>query len=53
MLLGDYSQSLPVPRAAFDNDLANPSHVAGQKREPIGVELGWPSDFVRRWFNSA
>ncbi|GGO08627.1 LuxR family transcriptional regulator [Iodidimonas muriae] len=52
MLLGDYSQSLPVPRAAFDNDLANPSHVAGQKREPIGVELGWPSDFVRRWFSS-
>ena len=49
MLLGHYSRSLPTPRAAFDNDLGNPAFPMGKDGEPPGVELGWPSDFIRRW----
>lgn len=49
ILLSHYSQTLPTPRAAFDNDVANPSLATGAEGQPIGVELGWPSDFVRRW----
>lgn len=47
--LGRFSRTLPLPRAAFDYDIANPGLPAGGDIEPLGVELGWPSDFVRRW----
>lgn len=47
--LGRFSRTLPLPRAAFDHDIANPGLPAGGDLEPLGVELGWPSDFVRRW----
>ncbi|GAB4574314.1 MAG: hypothetical protein Tsb008_11390 [Rhodothalassiaceae bacterium] len=52
MLLGHFSQTLPVSRAAFDNDVAHPTLALGAEGEPIGVELGWPPDFVRRWIQN-
>lgn len=52
MMLGHYSQGLPFPRAAFDNDLSNPMLPLGDAGEHIGVELGWPSDFIRQWVDS-
>ncbi|MFQ5347168.1 MAG: autoinducer binding domain-containing protein [Rhodothalassiaceae bacterium] len=48
-LLAQFSRSLPAPRAGFDYDIANPGLPGNGDSEPLGVELGWPSEFVRRW----
>jgi len=53
ILLSRYSRALPAHRAAFDYDVANPGLPNTEYPEPIGVELGWPSDVVRSWVKNA
>jgi len=53
LMLRRYSRALPASRAAFDYDLANPGLPGTAQREPLGVELGWPSDLVRRWVGNS
>jgi len=51
--LARFSRLLPTPRAAFDYDLGNPGLASNDNGDPIGVEFGWPSDFVRRWVKNS
>jgi len=53
LLLSRYSRGLPTRRAVFDYDVANPGLPGNDHPEPLGVELGWPSDVVRRWVKNS
>lgn len=53
LLLSRYSRSLLARRAVFDYDVSNPGLPGNDHPEPLGVELGWPSDVVRRWVKNS
>lgn len=48
-MLAQYSRGLPMSRVAFDDDVARPTVPVDGLGEPLGEEMGWPTEFVRRW----
>ncbi len=52
LMLAHYTRALPFSRVAYDLDIQHPSLPLDENGEPIGVELGWAPEFVRRWVES-